>query len=312
MKGRSQVGLGPAEIHRSLGVAAHESDVLGHIAEAGLSFEQQQVVAGGDARLGAGVEGLPHGRDRDTPIQVAGPALRGILDADVQANHAQLGQAPRECRREGVGAALAHEGRALHARIIQIPLDCLDPRQAVGGPGQKEVLVVEAEDCAAAYGSGQHSHLGRDIIRRSKSQKLAVCTVGACIAQDCRDRAEAARSPAAAATAHWNKGNAHVPRVRPIALDNGQGIKVLRQKAWCGPHHRSTRVAERKAGHLLQASPSRKRREQIDDRVLPIVEDHAVYAIATSQNARIAHGGEMAPGCDVSAKPGVAQGGCQP
>jgi len=63
------------------------------------------------------------------------------------------------------GRHFAYEGRPLHSRVIEIAFDCLDARQAVGWAGQKEVLVVEAEDRAATHSSAQHGHLGRNVLR---------------------------------------------------------------------------------------------------------------------------------------------------
>jgi hypothetical protein len=136
VQGRAQVGLGPTEIHRVLGEAAHESDVLGDVVQSGLGLEDQKVVAGDDAGVAAGLQGLPHGGDRNPSIQVVGPALRGVFHTDVETNHAQPGQAAREIRRDGIGPALAHESRALHARFVERTLDGPDARQTVSRPGQ--------------------------------------------------------------------------------------------------------------------------------------------------------------------------------
>ena len=291
-----------------LGEAAHESDVLGDVVQPRLGLEDQQVVAGDNAGLAAGLQGLPHGGDRHPPIQVVGPALRGVFHTDVETNHAQLGQVAREIRRDGIGPALTHESRALHARLVEIALDGPDARQTVGGPGQQEVFVVEAKDCAAPHRPAQHGQLGCDVFRRAQSQQLAVRPMSAGIAQHAGDRTETAGSPAAAASAHRNKGDAHVARVRPIAARDGQVVEVVRQAARSGPHHGATGVTERDTGHVSQVLSGGQRREQSDDGSFTVVENHAVHAVATCQNFCAAHGGEVAPGGDVSAKSGLAQG----
>ena len=236
-----------------------------------------------------------------------GPIWRSVLDADVHANDPQPRQLGCEILGHGVGPALAHERGWPHALLVEGFAHGRDARQAVHGPWQQEVLVVEAEDGAAAHRLRQHGHLQPHVLGRAQAQAAPRHVVLAAIAQHRRDRTKAALGPAAAAAADGNEGNAKLARVLAVALGQGQTVQIGGQRARRRSIGTSLAVGQGQTGDAAERPATGDGIEKLGDGALAFVKHHAVHTVPAGQDRRLGHGGELTAGSDVAAKTGPAQ-----
>ena len=299
---RAVVGLGAAEVHRVLGVRAHEPHVLAHVGEGAARLEDEQVVTDEDARLAARVEGGVDGLPLGAAVEVAGAVLRGVLDAHVEPQQAQRTELPRELRGHRLRTALAHEPRAPDAVAVEGRAHRPHPRQRGRRLRQQEVVVVEAEDRVAARGMPEHRHLLRDVLRASQPHRAPAAVIPS-VAVERRDRAIGARAPAPAAAHDRDERHAQVLRVRAVAPREGQHVEVLLEAAPRRAHRRARRVAVRQARDVRPGSAVAKRREQRREGHLAVVQHHRVEAVRGRQRGLPRQRRVLPAGGDVPREP---------
>ncbi len=150
-EGSASEELDPTDAEGIVGHAAHEGGVAGDVLEAGVGIEEQDVERDVEAQVSGHVESAPVVGGTRAAAKRAEPARRVGFEPDEGPDAMQpLDQRGEDLGLDVVGTRLDHRGEALHAPAGQGIRQTMDPCQAVCGPRQKEVVVLEVEDLDAA------------------------------------------------------------------------------------------------------------------------------------------------------------------
>ena len=131
VQGSAVVGLRPAEVDGVSRVRSDELDVLAHVFGLGPRLEDQQVVADEDTCTPAGGKSLLHVPHLFSPPEVSGASGRDVLDAEVETDHPELGDLPREVVSQGLRSAFADDSHLTDPEIIEVASDSGQPVEAV-------------------------------------------------------------------------------------------------------------------------------------------------------------------------------------
>src|SRR6185369_7341707 len=109
-----------------------------------------EVIADENPGLPAGLERAAHMGLLRAALEVIAAGLGPVLDADVEADHAERGELLGERRGDAVRAGLAYHGDLAHAVRVERLADAADALDGELLAREDEVVVVEAEDALAA------------------------------------------------------------------------------------------------------------------------------------------------------------------
>jgi len=233
--------------------------------------------------------------------EVRRAVLGGVLDADVEADHAEVAERVRKLRGDRLGAALPDDADLTDAEVVEVRADGADARERRLWFREEEVVVVEAEDAGLAGASPEQRHLLGDGLWASKPDGLAA-TVSAPIGVEAGDRAVGAATPAAAAAHDGNEGHAEVTLVLAVAPREGERVEVVPQAAGCGAL-RTVGAPQRQPRDALDRCALPERVEELDERVLAVVEDDGVDAPARFEHLLPGERRELSAGRDVPLEP---------
>src|SRR5262249_12486559 len=153
-----------------------------------------------------------------------------VLDAHVEADHAELGELLGEGGGDAVGPGLADHGDLAHAVGVERLADAADPLDGEPLPGKYEIVVVEAEDALAPRGVEQEGHLRGDVRGAPEAHGAAAPGLDGVVVEG-DDGAVAALAPAAPAADDRDERDAHVMVVRAVAPGEGHAVEIVEEAA---------------------------------------------------------------------------------